>query len=420
MSSPALDTELLRLRALVEASQLVFSSLDLDELLDNILRAATSIVGAERGTVYLLDHATKEIWSRVTSGRRAERVEIRLPFGQGMAGHTAVSGERLHVPDVRQSPLFDPETDRRTGFHTRNALCIPIRDRSAKVVAVIQLLNKHGGFEDEDAAFLELMGVHVSQALANVQAQHLRVERQKLLKEMQLAAEIQRRLLPSSLPKLTGISLCASMVPSRRIGGDYYDAVPLPNGAMLLVLADVSGKGVPAALVVSNLQAALWATVSLGGDLERWAGTLSEALLRRLDASRYVTAFFAVIAPDGASARYLNAGHPPALLCDGSGVWQLDSTGPPLGLVPGSTWTASEVALMPGSSLLMYSDGLTEASDASGNEMGVEGLSEIFVRTVSLCEDGPDAAQALLAEIDAWNDPEQDRDDRTLVLLRRT
>jgi len=98
---PGLDTELLRLRALVEAARLVHSSLDLDDLLDNILTASTSTVGAARGTVYVCENATQELWSRVTAG--SERVEIRLPYGRGLAGHTARSGEALRVDDVREA-----------------------------------------------------------------------------------------------------------------------------------------------------------------------------------------------------------------------------------------------------------------------------------------------------------------------------
>ena len=99
--------------------------------------------------MFICDHEREEIWSRVTAG--SERLEIRLAFGTGLAGTTAVSGETLRVEDVQSHPLFDPEVDRRTGFKTANALCIPIRDRRARVAIVLQLLNKPGGFREESA-----------------------------------------------------------------------------------------------------------------------------------------------------------------------------------------------------------------------------------------------------------------------------
>jgi len=197
-ASGRLRSELERLRALVDTSRQVHASLDLDELLDNILEASTAQVGATRGTFYVCDHDRRELWSRVTAG--SERLEIRLPFGQGLAGHTAETGEVLRVDDVRQHPLFDPETDRRTGFRTENVLCTPIRDPAGRVVAVLQLLNKPNGFDADDSRFLELMSVQVAQALANAQGRRLALERERLVRELELARRIQTLLLPGALP----------------------------------------------------------------------------------------------------------------------------------------------------------------------------------------------------------------------------
>lgn len=413
MATPPLNTELLRLRALAEASRLVFSSLDLDELLDNILKAATSMIGAARGTVYLCDHDRRELWSRVTSG--SDRVEIRLPFGHGMAGHTAVSGEPLRVDDVRETPLFDPETDRRTGFKTVNALCMPIRDREGRIVAVLQLLNKPTAFNEADTEFLDLMAVQVAQALANAQAQQVLLERQRLQKEMEVAARIQTLLLPRGLPNLPGLELAGRMLPCAEIGGDYYDAIPLAGGRTLVVLADVSGKGIPAALVMSNFQAALWATADLGLELEACATHLNDLLTRRLEGRRYVTAFLLLVEAGGRRARYVNAGHPPALVRRRGGMLRLDATGAPLGLLADYPYAAANVELGPGDTLLLYSDGLTEAWDAADNELGVDGPARLFAE---LPASAPSAAvDRLLAEVEAYADPARERDDRTLVVL---
>ena len=414
MSTPPLNTELLRLRALAEASRLVFSSLDLDELLDNILKAATSMIGAARGTVYICDHERRELWSRVTSG--SERVEIRLPFGHGMAGHTAVSGEPMRVDDVSQTPLFDPETDRRTGFKTVNALCIPIRDRERRTVAVLQLLNKPTPFTDADTEFLDLMAVQVAQALANAYAQQVLLERQRLQKEMEVAARIQSLLLPRGLPNLPGLELAGRMLPCAAIGGDYYDAIPLAGGRTLVVLADVSGKGIPAALVMSNFQAALWATADLGLELEACATHLNELLTRRLEGRRYVTAFLLLVEAGGRRARYVNAGHPPALVRSPAGVIRkLEATGAPLGLLADYPYAGATVELAPGDMLLLYSDGLTEAWDAADNELGVDGLSRLFAQLPVTAPSS--AVDRLLADVEAYADPTRERDDRTVVVL---
>jgi serine phosphatase RsbU (regulator of sigma subunit) len=405
--------EILRLKALVEASRLVHSSLELDELLDNILKAATSIVGAARGTVYLCDHKAQQIWSRVTAG--SERVEIRLPFGKGMAGHSARTGEPLLVHDVQKNPLFDPEVDKRTGFHTENALVCPIRQRDGRVAAVLQLLNKPGGFSEQDMEFLDLMGVPVAQALANAQAQQVLVERERLFKEMELARKIQTLLLPSTLPNVSGVDVAGRMVASAQVGGDYYDVVPMDAGRTLFIVADVSGKGVPAALVMSNLQAALWATAAMGPALERWVEQLNDLLYGRLGGSRYVTAFLLLLQADG-WARYVNAGHPPGLLLQGGRIRRLGSTGTPLGLLPEQRYQTDVVSLEEKSALLLYSDGLTEASDAAGNELGIEGVERLLSEAAS--DPADKAVERILAGVEAYASGAQDRDDRTALLIK--
>ncbi len=410
-----LEVELARLRALVEAAERVHQSLDLDQLLDNILHASTSNVGAVRGTVYVCDDSRRELWSRVTSG--TERLEIRLPYGQGLAGSVAETGQPLRVDDVRTHPLFDPAVDRRSGFTTQNTLCVPIRDRTGRTVAVLQLLNKPGGFTDADTEFLERMGTHVAQALANAQAQQVMRERERLLKELELAERIQQLLLPSRLPELPGYDLAAKMVSSRQVGGDYYDAVPLAGGATLLVLADVSGKGVAAALVMSNLQAALWAVADLGMDLSRLAAHLSDVLFSRLEGSRYVTAVLVRLEANGGRATYVNAGHPPALLLGPGSPARYAATGPPIGMLPGSAYEEGDLHLDPGATLLLYSDGLSEAADQDDKELGVAGVEGILAAQMG--RPVGEMADSLLATVDAYSQGGPDRDDRTLVLVRR-
>ncbi|MCL4821307.1 MAG: SpoIIE family protein phosphatase [Vicinamibacteria bacterium] len=411
-----LDTEVLRLRALVEAGRLVHQSLDVDRLLDNILVAATSTVGAARGTVYVCDDDKRELWSRVTAG--PERLEIRLPYGKGMAGFTAEKGEVLKVDDVRSSPLFDPEVDRRTGFRTENALCVPIRDRQGGVASVIQLLNKPGGFTQDDVQFLTLMGDQVAQAIENARTQQLLLASQKMARELELARRIQTLLLPARLPTVPGVQAAARMVTSREVGGDYYDVIALPGGRHLFVVADVSGKGVAAALVMSNLQAALLATTALGLDLPAWVAHLNNVIYDRLEGSRYATVALLLLEADATRARLVNAGHPPVLLrlADGT-VRRLESTGPPLGMLPASSFEELTFELPEGAQLLLYSDGLNEAAGLSGEELGIEGVERLLVELAALAPDP--AADAMLAAVAAHSSGGPEPDDRTLMVLRR-
>lgn len=158
--------EITRLNALIEATQTVNSSLDLGKVLQLILDEAMRITDAERGTIYLVDEDTKEIWSRILVG--GEINEIRQPIGKGISGYVAETGESVSIKDAYNDPRFNPEFDKRTGFTTRNILCVPMRNKEEKTIGVFQLINKRvGEFDADDEIFLKAFSVHASIAIEN-------------------------------------------------------------------------------------------------------------------------------------------------------------------------------------------------------------------------------------------------------------
>lgn len=158
--------EIARLNALIESAQVVNSSLDLDKLLQIILDEAIKITDAERGTIYVLDEEKKEIWSRVLVGNELE--EVRQPVGKGISGYVAETGKILNIPDAYSDPRFNPEFDRKSGFKTRNVLCVPMKNRQGTIIGVCQLINKkRGDFTAEDERFLKAFTVHAAIAIEN-------------------------------------------------------------------------------------------------------------------------------------------------------------------------------------------------------------------------------------------------------------
>jgi len=158
--------EISRLSALIESAQVVNSSLDLDKLLQIILDEAIKISDAERGTIYILDEEKKEIWSRVLVGNELE--EIRQPVGKGISGYVAETGKILNISNVYADPRFNPEFDKKSGFKTRNVLCVPMKNREGKIIGVCQLINKRNGeFSIEDERFLQAFTVHAAIAIDN-------------------------------------------------------------------------------------------------------------------------------------------------------------------------------------------------------------------------------------------------------------
>ncbi len=161
-----LHSQLEKTRKLIEATKIVNSLLDLDQLLDLIFQTAARTVGADRGTLYLIDEATKELWSKVQKG--SSKIEIRLPMGVGIAGTVASEGKIVNLPDAYKDPRFNPNIDQLTGYQTKSTLCMPMKNKDGKIIGVFQLLNKtKEPFTKEDEEFIEAFSVHASIAIEN-------------------------------------------------------------------------------------------------------------------------------------------------------------------------------------------------------------------------------------------------------------
>lgn len=168
-----------RLNMLVEASKVVNSTIEIDKLLRLILEAAMQSIKADRGTLYLVDDVAGELWSKVAKGKNM--VEIRLPIGKGLAGYVGKTGETVNIADAYTDPRFNPEIDKRSGYKTRNVLCMPMRDKEGKIVGVFQLLNKdHGSFTKDDEAFIDALSVHAAIAVENARLAQEMVQTERL------------------------------------------------------------------------------------------------------------------------------------------------------------------------------------------------------------------------------------------------
>ncbi len=178
-----------KMHQLVEATKIVNSTLDVNKLLELILQTATHTVQADRGTVYLMDEAKGELWSKVLQGEAM--VEIRLPVGKGIAGYVAGSGETISIPDAYADPRFNPEVDRATGYRTKTILCMPMKNKDGKTIGVFQLLNKlAGSFTMEDEEFLAALSIHASIAIENAQLALQMVQNERLSAVGRMASTI--------------------------------------------------------------------------------------------------------------------------------------------------------------------------------------------------------------------------------------
>ncbi len=182
-------TQLQKLSKLIEASRSVNSTLDLDKLLGLILDAAVNSTDADRGTVYLLDSIKNELWSKVLGGENM--IEIHLPLGKGIAGYVAQTGETINIPDAYNDPRFNPDVDKRSGYRTRNMLCMPMKNKDGKIIGVFQLLNKKtGSFEADDEHFIDAFSAHASIAIENARLAQEMVANERLSAVGRMASTI--------------------------------------------------------------------------------------------------------------------------------------------------------------------------------------------------------------------------------------
>ncbi|HPC81750.1 MAG TPA: SpoIIE family protein phosphatase [Thermoanaerobaculaceae bacterium] len=370
-----LEARVQRLEAVVEASALVNSTLDLRTIGETIVGIATRLIGAERGSLFLLDARQGVLRSLVAHG--VDGLLVRV--GEGIVGTVAAEGQPLVLDDPYGDPRFDRRFDTATGFVTRSLLTVPVRDRNGQLVAVLQLLNHRGGrFRRGDVEFLAELGVPFAVALATARLHEEIVLREKLAEEVRVASTIQQGLHPRNLAA-PGLELAAHFQPCRGVGGDYYDLIPARYGRTWLVLADVSGKGIPAALIASHVQSFLWSRRLDRRPLERIAAEGNELLHRFTQGKKYATVVLAEWNPRRRTLTYVNAGHPPVLVRRGGTVEQLGSTGAPLGLMPGLPLRSATTALAPGDLVLLYTDGVNEAgAELDIEEFGVERIAAVL------------------------------------------
>jgi sigma-B regulation protein RsbU (phosphoserine phosphatase) len=413
------------LSSIIEATKKLNSTLDLGELIHIILQIATRQTGAERGTVFLVDRVRNEIWSLVGLG--LEQHKIRLPADRGIAGWVAREGSAVLLENAYEDPRFEPDIDRKLGFKTKELLCLPIRNEAGDIIGVLQLLNKQEGFSAEDEAFLDALSVHVALALEKAQLHRERVEKEKMERDLALAREIQAGLLPEGPPAFSGIEIAVSHRASQMVGGDYYDFLPVQvdgKEALLLVVADVEGKGAASALVMANVQATLHALADHVETLEKLPATINHKLLLGARSSpthsrttKYLSMFLALVESGGRNLRYVNAGHvPPAVIrADGRVEW-LEAGGMIVGLLPDIQFECGTVALGPGDLLVACTDGITEAMDTVGTEFSRQRLAELVTGVRGRTPE--EIMSAVLAEVETHSRDGMYEDDRILMVMK--
>ena len=424
--------DLRQIGALLEGLRALGSGRVLDDVLSLVLDSAIDVGGAERGFIMLAPNPSAELEFKMARARgRITLSGGSFETSRKIPEEVFRTGEAKIVADLLDSGIVNLHGGT-VALGIRNVLCVPLRlvryldkaeaaDERDKRIGVLYLDSRQKGtlLSSSTRAALETLATEAAVAIENARLYRETMEKAKMEQEMRIAAEIQQALLPKMLRAGTFFSAAAASIPCRSIGGDFYDYVDLQNGAMGFALGDVAGKGPPAALLSAMMQGIFAAQAASSDSPSQTISRVNMALYRRGIESRFVTLMYGAMKPDG-RLTYCNAGHnPPLIISPGDSaqkVRRLECGGPIVGLFDAATFDEETVTLQPGDWLIVFSDGVSEAMSASGDEYGENRIVTVVERNKAL--EPRQLLEALFADVREFTRGAAQSDDITAMVLR--
>lgn len=403
------------LRRILEIARYMAVTNDLDVLLGTIVEAACEVLECDRATIFLYDPVTNELFSRVAKGVDA----IRFPADKGIAGQAARERACVNVPDAYADPRFNPGVDRKTGYRTRNLLTFPLENIQGDLIGVLQALNKNAGpFTESDEELARALSAQAGVALERGRLIEEFADKQRMQRDLEVARGIQQALFPKRAPSVPGYEIAGWNRSADETGGDAYDFIKLPDGRLAVFLADATGHGIGAALVIAQARSLLRALLSVTQDLPAVAAGVNNLLAEDLDPERFVTAFIGVLDPKRHVMEYISGGQGPLILLDGAGVDRRPANAVPFAVMPGMNYgVPPKFEFAPGAALVLLTDGFYEAANSANEQYGEERAIEFIRRHDNLPL--TELIEALHADIVEFTAGQKQADDLTAVVARR-
>ena len=403
--SPERINDLLRL---LEASQRITSLLDLDQLIDRIVNEIACSFGLVEANVFVYEQDRAELVLAGVHGCTMYCKGHCLKLGEeGMVGYVAVTGQMRYAPDVRKDPYYFA-----CEASTLSEVAIPLLVEERLVGVFTASHPQLNAFPPQQLKILQALCSHIAVAVQNARLfQQERQERERMTRDAIEAQSIQRALLPRSSPYIPGFAVSGLCIPAGAVGGDWYDFIPMNDGLWGLVLADVSGKGTAAALLMAATRGILRSLAEACCTPREVLQRLNQLLVEDFPPARFVTMVYAVLNPAKRTLTFANAGHLEPLLVHGQEARFLNTdAGMPLGLGLGD-FSEVEIELAPGSRLVFYTDGITEALNPEEEEYGQLRLKEHLLQPET-------SAESLLADVRSFANGSGLHDDATVITVR--
>jgi phosphoserine phosphatase RsbU/P len=414
-----------KLRMLLDITKTISRSLDLDEVLNLVMDTLDSLIPYDAAGIYLVKCSRPLIeWegkpdetcvfhTQAVRGYDIDDLqELHLKMGEGLIGHVAVTGKPYVSHDVRKDPRYINARPR-----TNSEMVAPIISNN-EVTGVFDLESDDvDAYSNDDLEVLMLLASQVAIIIEKVMLHEQLIEKQRLETQLEVARQVQLELLPARDPQLEGFDISAYNFPTEEVSGDYYDWVRIYDDQIGIVIADVSGKGVPAALLMAFLRASLRAATHIGYSPHISMTKVNYLLWESIERNQFVTAFYGILDATNRTLAYSNAGHSPALLMSADGTARFEERGGvPLGMFRDSRYYEYFETLEPGQALVLYTDGVTEAMNLAGEEYGRDRLIEAVRQSRTMT--ARDMIDYIQKDLISWTEGQGAHDDVTFFIIK--
>ena len=408
-----LSRNVLEKEMLFDVGKAVGSSLDVQGVLDSILDALSRVIPYDAGGVYLLRPGSLDIETLATRGYAPFYSDkVRLKLGEGLVGLSIKEGREFVVPDTTKDVRY---VEARPSV--RSEVVVPLLTGDGVIGAFNIESDRLNAFSDDHVDLLSAFAAHAAIIIERARLYEELMKRRWLMEELKIARQIQATFLPAGCPVLEGFEVCAANISYEEVGGDYYDFVPIVEHQTGIAIADVSGKGIPASLIMASFRASLRAEIRNNYAIRTILAKVNRLLLESVESGNFVTAFYGVLDTRARILTYSNAGHNPPILVRADGRMELlFEGGTVLGALPGITFKERRVSFGSGDLLVLYTDGVTDAMNPERDQFGQERLEQLVKEAVGVNAEG--VMQLIIDGVTAFRREARLNDDLTLVVLR--
>jgi sigma-B regulation protein RsbU (phosphoserine phosphatase) len=411
-----------RLELLMKLTGQINSNLDLDSLLLDIIQAVQLVMVCEASSLMLYDEDEDCLVLSIPTGPATEEVSgKKIPKDKGIGGWVFTNGDPVIVNDVEEDERFLGDIDP-DAFETKNIICVPLLNQEKEIIGVIEAINKKGkkGFSEDEMPIFQALANQAAIAIENARLHEQQKQKMLLEQKLDLARSIQSGFLPKESPDIEGYSIAGITKPSTWVGGDYYDFVPANSSyEHVFSLGDVTGKGVPASLLMASVRSVLRTQIENNHSLTKTIGLVNRSIHRDTPIDKFITLFCGELDSQSNTFSYVNAGHTDGFHIDynNNEINHLNKGGVMLGIMEHASYDHGSITLEPGEQIVIYSDGISEPQNANG-DMYAEVRFKDWLLDHPNCTP-QETIDLLIEDVKEFNDSDEQSDDITLIVIKR-